>query len=314
MRPGLVIYSFKDAWTDAYGLIERAAAAGLRGVEYPPDGLLPSQTPAELARARATATAHGLAVVADGGQISEADLRRWIPLAAAIGAPVLRVIISGILGGNRRQLNGGWAAQLAAATAALQATRPLAADYAVSIAVENHQDIASDELLQLCETVGGDHIGVTLDTGSTLALAEAPLAYARRVKDYVKNVHLKDYTLHLSPTGYRLARCALGAGVVDLPAIFRLFADRPTLPMNIELGAMQARHVELLEADWWRDYPPRRAQDLLGTLEIVFNQASPAAIDWRTPHERDEPLATRIAYELRQFDESVAYLRQLGCL
>jgi sugar phosphate isomerase/epimerase len=312
MRLGLAVYSFKHAWCGAYELMDRAAAAGLRGVEFPAEGCLPSASPEELARARTYAAEHGLGIVADGGIVEEAALRRWLGQAAGLGAPVLRVIISGILGGNRRQMGGGWAAHLVAARDALRAVRPLAEDLDIPIAVENHQDIASDEVLQLCEQVGGDHIGVTLDTGSTLALAEDPVAYARRVKDYVKNVHLKDYTLHLSPTGFRLSTCAIGVGVIDFPAIFALFADRPELPMNIELGARQARHVELLADDWWTDYPPRTIADLLPALRLVFAQARPASEDWRIPHERDAPPETLRAYELDEFARSAAYLQRVA--
>lgn len=309
MRFGLCTYSFRDARCEAYELMDRAAAAGLKGVEFPPEGALPSTTPEELARARAYAAERGLSIVADGGRIEEEALRRWIPRAAGMGATVLRVIVSGILGGNRRQMNGGWRAHLEAARDALKATRPQAEEHNVAIAVENHQDIASDELLWLCQEVGGEHIGVTLDTGSTLALGEDPISYTRRVIDYVKNVHIKDYKIYLSPSGYRLSTCAIGEGVVDFPAFFALFEDQPELPMNIELGARQARHVELLEEDWWRDYPPRRAQDMLGALRTVFAHGRPVEEDYRIPHEREEATDLCRAYELDEFARSVAYLK-----
>jgi len=107
MRLGLVIYSFKEARGDAYALMDRAAAAGLCGVEFPPEDSLPVATPEERGRARVYAGQRGLGIVADGGPIEEAALRRWIPQAAALGAPVLRVIVSRILGGNRREMHGG---------------------------------------------------------------------------------------------------------------------------------------------------------------------------------------------------------------
>ena len=314
MRLGLAVYSFKNAWCDAYGLMDRAASAGFRAVEFPAEGCLKEPTPEEMARARDYAAERGLSIVADGGRVNEEGLRRWIPQATALGAPVLRVIISGILGGNRRQMNGGWQAHLEAARDALKATRSLAEDHNVVVAVENHQDIASDELLWLCQDVGGQHIGVTLDTGSTLALGEDPLGYTERVKDYVHNVHLKDYKVYLSPTGYRLVRCALGEGVVPFPEFFAMFEDQPDLPMNVELGATQARHVELLEESWWTDYPPRRAQDLLGALRVVFAGARPPDEEWRTPHEREESGDACVTFEMDEFHQTADYLRRVANL
>ena len=311
MRLGLVVYSFKAARGDAYDLMDRAAAAGLGGVEFPAEDSLPGTAPEELARARMYAGARRLGIVADGGVIEESALRRWIPHAAALGAPVLRVIVSRILGGNRREMRGGWQAHLERARDALMAVRPLAEAHNVTIAVENHQDIASDELLRLCEAVGGRHIGITLDTGSTLAVGESPLGFARRVKPMVRNVHLKDYHVFLAPTGYRLSTCAIGDGVVDFPALFALFADQPDLPMSIELGARQARHVELLDEDWWADYPPRRIPDLLEALRVLMPRARRADEDYRIPHEQGAPDDSLRAYELAEFERSVAYLKRV---
>jgi len=312
MRLGLVAYSFKVAWCDAYALMDRAATAGLRGVEFPAEQCLPGTSPEELARARDGAKARGLGLVADGGVVEEEALRRWIPQAAGLGAPVLRVILSRVLGGNRREMRGGWRAHLERACAALRAVRPLAEAQGVTIAVENHQDVTSEELLWLCETVGGRHIGITLDTGSTLAVAEGPLEFAQRVKPLVRNVHLKDYHIFLSPTGYRLSTCGIGEGVVDFPGLFALFADQPELPMSIELGARQARHVELLQDEWWAEYPPRPTARLVEALRVLLPRARPADADYRIPHERGAPDETLRAYELAEFDRSVAYLKRVA--
>jgi hypothetical protein len=127
----------------------------------------------------------------------------------------------------------------------------------------------------------------------------------------VRNVHLKDYHIFLSPTGYRLSTCAIGDGVVDFPSLVGLFADQPDLPMSIELGARQARHVELLEDTWWTDYPPRRVSDLLDALRVIVPPARRADEDYRIPHEREAPADVLRAYEIEEFERSVAYLKRV---
>jgi sugar phosphate isomerase/epimerase len=69
----------------------------------------------------------------------------------------------------------------------------------VAIALENHQDLTSDELVALCEDVGSPQSGVNLDVANPLAVGEEPLAFARRGMPYLKNVHLKDYRLYCTP-------------------------------------------------------------------------------------------------------------------
>ena len=166
----------------------------------------------------------------------------------------------------------------------------------------------------LCEQVGGDHIGVTMDVGNAYAVGETPAAFARRVGPWLKHVHLKDYTVHPTASGFRLKRCALG-GVVDWPSMLAWFdAECPEVQGCIELGATSARHIRLFEPSWWQTYPERPfvpdAVDALGDL----HRAAQAPEDWQTPHEAGADAATCADYELEQLRASVTYLRGIGAL
>jgi len=190
----------------------------------------------------------------------------------------------------------------------LQEATKIAERVSVNLAVENHQDLASEELLWLCESIGSQSFGITLDTGNPLATAEEPLDFARRMAPYVKNVHLKDYWIYLSEEGYRLARCPLGQGVINLPALFEILAkDSPNVTMSIELGALEARHIRVQADDYWPDYPPRSAMQLARVWHFVQANAKPPG-DWRTPFERGEPVEAIIAYEEQQLAASLAYI------
>ena len=92
------------------------------------------------------------------------------------------------------------------------------------------------------------------------AVGEHPLAFAERILPILKHVHIKDYTVHPTSSGYRLKRCAIGDGVVNWPEIIALF-DRevPHIQGCIELGASVARHIRLLEEDWWATFPSDRS-------------------------------------------------------
>ena len=130
----------------------------------------------------------------------------------------MRTIVGGAkIGGDRRPLAGRWQLFLHEILAGLKEATTIAERAGVNLALENHQDLTSEELLWLCESIGSPRFGITLDTGSTLATAEEPVDFARRVAPYVKNVHLKDYQIYTYDEGYRLVRCPLGQGVVDFP-------------------------------------------------------------------------------------------------
>ena len=244
-------------------------------------------------------------------------LRSAIDVAAHIGSPMVRTTISSLLEGDRRSLGSdGWRDHLIALVEPLRRAAGAAQEAGVVIGIENHQDLCSHELVWLCEQVGGAHLGVTLDVGNAYAVGERPAAFARRVQPFLKHVHLKDYTVHPTGTGYRLKRCALGEGVVDWPAMFAWFdAECPQVEACIELGATTARHIRLFEPSWWETYPERPfipdAIDALGDLQRA---AQPPETDWRTPHEAGAGADACAAYEIAQIEASVTYLKSIGAV
>ena len=55
-----------------------------------------------------------------------------------------------------------------------------AADAGIAVAIENHQDFGSEELVAMAERAG-ENVGVVMDTGNPFAVGEDPVAFARRV-------------------------------------------------------------------------------------------------------------------------------------
>ena len=295
----------------AQQLMDQALAANLQGVEIPVS-LLKDEDVASVAQA---ARAQGLFITLATGGYTIEPLRETIQLGAQLGAETVRTVVGGAkIGGDRRPLAGRWQPFLQDVLAHLKEATAIAEQSGVNLAVENHQDLASEELLWLCESIASARFGITLDTGNPLATAEEPLDYFRRVAPYVKNVHLKDYSLYLSEEGYRLVRCPLGQGGIDFPALFKILSlSCPDATMSIELGALEARHIRVLADDYWPDYPPRSAAQLAQVLHFVQANAKPAG-DWRTPFEREEPTEDIIAYEQQQLAASLAYLNYIQIL
>jgi 3-oxoisoapionate decarboxylase len=288
--------------------MDKAIAVGLGGVELPAS-LMQGED--------ATAVAHDaeereLFITLETEGYDPDKLASAIDLGVRLGAGTVRTMVGGAkLGGDRRPLAGRWQSFLQGILAGLQRATISAERAGVNLTVENHQDLASEELLWLCESIGSRRFGITLDTGNSLATAEEPVNFARRVAPYVKHVHLKDYQVYLSTEGYRLVRCPLGQGVVDFPALFGILAATcPDITMSIELGALEARHVRVLADDYWPDYPPRSASQLARVLRFVLDNVRQAG-DWRTPFERNEPVEAVIAFEDQQLTASLAYILPL---
>lgn len=292
-------------------LLDLAAASGLSHLELSPR-LLGDLSSERLDALRGYATERGLGFVVAGERVGEAELRSALEVAARLGAPTVRCILSGLLCGDRRGFPGGWRAHLQHCTQELERVVPEAERLGIAIGVENHQDADSEDLLALCRRFESRYLGITLDCANPLAVMEEPVAFAERLAPYLRHAHLKDYRIYPAPNGFRLVRCALGEGVVDYPALFRLFAAQEwPITRSIEMAALQARQIPMLEKTWWDEYSPRDARDVLPALNLVWQNLRPADEEWRTPFELDAPGVELAAWELQQYHASVAYLRSL---
>lgn len=289
-------------------LMNQALDAGLQGVELPATLL----QGADISTVSDYAQQRGLFITLAAGGYDPTKLTEAIELATHLKAATVRTVIGGAkIGGDRRPLAGRWQSFLQEVLEKLRTATRVAEQAGVNLAVENHQDLTSEELLWLCESIASPYFGLTLDTGNPLATAEEPLDFARRVAPHLKNVHLKDYWIYLSEEGYRLVRSPLGQGVINFPALFEIFASScPDVTMSIELGALEARHIRVLADDYWPEYPPRSAAQLASVLRMVQANAKPIG-DWRTPFEREEPVEAIMSYEQHQLAASLAYIQTL---
>src|SRR6266566_848714 len=174
-------------------LMDKAIAAGLEGVDLPVS-LMKSEDTTTVAH---YAQERELFITLETEGYDPVKLARAIDLSVSLGVGTVRTMVGGArFGGDRRPLVGRWHSFLQEILAGLRQATAIAEQAGVNLAVENHQDLASEELLWLCESIGSHRFGITLDTGNPLATAEEPVDFARRVAPYVKNVHLKDYHVY----------------------------------------------------------------------------------------------------------------------
>jgi 3-oxoisoapionate decarboxylase len=230
--------------------------------------------------------------------------------ARILNAEVIRHGLTNVLCGDRHALGDKWKEVAAQVQAALGERGPRAADEGRIVAIENHQDFGSDELVEFCETNRG--IGICLDTGNTFPVAEPPLDFVARVAPHVRHVHLKDYCVQFTDEGYRLVRCAIGDGAVPfVPMLDILARQGRKLGAVLEPGALEARHVRYLRPEWWSFYPPKSASALAACLAAARVNRLADEADYRTPWERGEDSAIA-DYELAMIRRSAINMRAIG--
>ncbi|MCX6379465.1 MAG: TIM barrel protein [Armatimonadetes bacterium] len=286
-----------EAPLDPLGLMQAAKELGLIGVEFG----LSSQVPS-----------FDGAIVETGRKTS--DLREYLKTAQEAGAKTVRAVLSHILCGDRRNFAGGWDAHRDALAKRLQEVIPYAEELGVCLAVENHQDATSDDLLWLAEQVNhSPAFGVTLDAGNPLAVGEEPIAYTQAIASIIRHIHLKDYKVYLAPEGYRLVRCSAGQGAIPFPEMLAIVAQNghDVLPA-IEVAAQATRTIPVNEVEWWAHYPVEQRAKYEAVTPFLEKHALPMDAPYSSAWERGESSAEVIAEEWLVVRESVAYFASIA--
>lgn len=228
----------------------------------------------------------------------------------AISGTTIRMHLTPVLEGARAKHGPRWQQMLDHARTTLKREAPKAADAGLAVAIENHQDLGSEELLAVAEEAG-PNVGIALDTGNPFAVAEDPVAFASRVAPRIQHVHLKDYVSQFTSEGFRLIRCPIGDGCVPLREIAAVMLGE-SVTASIEVGALDVRHVRVFAPDWWEGYPARPATELRTVLERLKTKRLDDNADYRTPWEKEEPAPAIVEYEMAQLRKSVQNLKALG--
>jgi 3-oxoisoapionate decarboxylase len=293
------------------GFIDIVREAGLHAIELDHRWLTPLSDP-ELAGLRREL--QGLQPVCSFWLAHERceTLEQAVRCCTGIGARVLRFHLTPVLEGGRACWGRRWSEMLAHALDTLTRESSRVADAGLTLAIENHQDLGSEELVEITESLGR-HAGICFDTGNPFAVGEDPVAFARRAAHRLRHVHLKDYVAQFTAEGYRLVRCAIGDGAVPFTEIATVLRETPTpLVASIEPGALESRHIRLFTPEWWNGYPPRTATELGVMLGRLRGTALRDDADCRTPWEAGVTGDALVEYETAQVRRSIANVRAIG--
>ena len=254
----------------------------------------------------------GLEPIGSSG-LQTADFANSIRIANGLGAKVIRFALTPILCGDRAAAGERWHQLVRSVWEKLAQLAPMAAEHGITIAIENHQDFTSRELVNFClET--GRNVGIVFDTANTFPVAESPLDFTRVIAPHVRYLHLKDYRVQFTTEGYRLVRCPSGDGCVPYAEMVDILAKHhQSLPAAIEIGALEARHVRLFTPDWWHGYAPKEASDFAACLLAAQKNRLLEDADYRTPWEKQDD-ASLAEFELAQVRRSAENLKSLGLM
>ncbi|RVU23552.1 sugar phosphate isomerase/epimerase [Sandaracinomonas limnophila] len=163
--------------------------------------------------------------------------------------------------------------------ASLQMVEPILSKHKVKLAVENHKDWKSYELVEIIKQLNSKYIGVTLDFGNNLALLEDPNEVIKNLAPFVFSTHVKDMGLATYEKGFLLAEVPLGKGMIDLKAAVDLCRKyNPKVTFNLEMITRDPLEIPCLENSYLATFENAQASDVTKALQLVKSKAFPGVL------------------------------------
>ena len=281
---GLLMYSFgiraraekERGFADPTTFIAFAKDRGASAVQLS----LGTKTEAEATAIRRTAdkAAIHLEGIISPPADDEAGLERFtaeVATAKACGVSVVRTVM---LGGRRYETfsKAEDYAEFAKRTAEmLRRTESVAKKHGVRLAVENHKDFRTDELIDLLKKIASEFVGVCVDTGNSIALLEDAIGTVEALAPFAFTVHLKDMGVEESRDGFLLAEVPLGEGILDLKAIVgtALRKANPKVRFQLEMITRDPLSIPCLTEKYWATLARVPGRSLARMLAFVRKSA-----------------------------------------
>ena len=258
MLLGLHTYSFYlhgigQAWADfklpwprqmtTFELFDETVKMGLDGLHLD-DGVLESLDSAYLEEVRAAAREGGLYLEynfsMDMGGMGigiQHDLDEAIATANALGADIVKVSMDLVrprpLAASR--FHPRVKEQMKSFAAQLKASAPAAEAAGIRIAVENHCDSFSEEILWLLDLVNHPAVGACIDTVNALMVMEDPMQAIANLAPRAFTNHFRDDRIEMQRYGFKLTGAAVGEGDIDMQRAYKIIKTESTMRrINIE--------------------------------------------------------------------------------
>ena len=173
--------------------------------------------------------------------------------------------------GFRKFQDGAWRS--------LTLAEPLLKRHGVTLAVENHKDWRVADLLDLLKRLGSERVGVTLDTGNSIALLEDPMEVVKALAPQAQSVHIKDMGVAEYEEGFLLSEVPLGEGFLDLPRIIETCRrHNPKVRFSLEMITRDPLRVPCMTERYWATMPDVRGRELARMMAMIRKRASKAPL------------------------------------
>jgi len=237
---------FKLPWPrqmSTFELFDQSVRWGLDGLHLD-DGVLENLEETYLKEVGAVAEEKGLYLeynfsmdVGGRGIGIQHDLAEAIATAQTLGADIVKVSMDLIrprpVAASR--FHPDVMAQIKSVASRIKQLAPAAEAAGVKIAVENHCDTFSEEILWLLDLVDNPRVGACIDTVNALMVMEDPMEAIENLAPRAFTNHFRDDRIEFQRHGFKLTGTAVGEGDIDIKRAYEIIKTKSCMNrINIE--------------------------------------------------------------------------------
>ncbi len=117
----------------------------------------------------------------------------------------------------------------------LKNAAPIAKDYGIRLALENHCDSFSEEILWILNEVDHSFVGACIDTVNAWHMGEDPMKAIEKLSPVAFTNHFRDNRVEFCRDGFKVKGVAVGDGDIDMKKAYELIKTQSlTNRVNIE--------------------------------------------------------------------------------
>jgi len=106
----------------------------------------------------------------------------------------------------------------------------------IKLALENHTDAFSEEVIWVLDQINHPLVGACIDTVNGIHVTENPITAVENLAPRAFTNHFRDNKIIIAPWGLKFAGAAVGAGDLDMKRSYELIQQNPDVQrINIEL-------------------------------------------------------------------------------
>jgi 3-oxoisoapionate decarboxylase len=230
----------------ASGLVEKAAASGLKLVQIADNLPLEKMKEDELINLRKFGEAKGVEIEMGGRGLTPEHTINCLESAKSLNSPILRMVIDGA--GYEPDINF-----------VISIIKELVSEFKsrkIKLAIENHDRFKAREFEKIIQNVGSEWVGICLDSVNSMGAGEGFEEVSRILLPYTINLHIKDFTIRRvsHKMGIIIEGAPAGKGMLNIKELVnKLYFTESCKSAILELWTPPEKIIEdtIIKEDRW---------------------------------------------------------------